>query len=215
MAEHRFSESSEELLARCRYGDHGALEALYRRHERPVYSLLYRMLGNHDDAEEAIADVFVKVWRSAASFRGQARFTTWLYHVTANTARDRLRTRRGCSDVSFEEITGNEEAFAAQGRVAESPEKAAIRASESAKIVAALNGLSEEDRLLVSLHHLQDLGCEEISRITGIAVSNLKVKLFRARQKLRHVLSEMEEAHELRTDTTEAAGLQPQPTECP
>jgi len=214
MAEHRFSESSEELLARCKTGDHGALEALYRRHERPVYSLLYRMLGNHDDAEEAIADVFVKVWRSAASFRGQARFTTWLYHIAANTARDRLRSCRGV-EVSFEEIVGNEEAFAAAGRQAESPEKTAIRASETARVMAVLGTLQDDDRLLLTLHHLQDLSCEEISQITGIAVSNLKVKLFRARRKLRQALSETENVYGLRKNTTDAAGFQPQPTECP
>jgi RNA polymerase sigma-70 factor, ECF subfamily len=216
-AEHGFAESSEELLARCKCGDDSALEALFRRHERPVYGLLYRMLGNPDDAEEALADVFVKIWRSATSFRGDARFTTWLYQVAANTARDRLRSRRGTSNLSFEEIVKNEEAFAAIGQIEENPEKAALHAVEWGIVAAAMYTLSDEDRLLVTLHHLQELSCEEISKITGLSVNNLKVKLFRARRKLRQACTEMEkdrQKNELREDTTETSGLQTQPTNC-
>lgn len=215
MAEHRFSESSEELLGRCVRGDQIALEGLFRRHERPVYGLLYRMLGNHDDAEEALADVFVKVWRSAATFRGGARFTTWLYHIAANTARDRLRARAEKACLSFDEIAGNEEAFAG---TAESPEKATLKAAEWAVVAAALQRLSDDDRLLITLHHLQELSCEDISEITGIPVNNLKVKLFRARRKLRQACLETDKevrGNELRANTTEAAGLQPPATECP
>jgi len=217
-SEHRFSESNEELLAQCKRGDQSALEVLFRRHERPVYSLLYRMLGNHDDTEESLADVFVKVWRSAGSFRGDARFTTWLYHIAANTARDKLRSRRGNVEMSFEDMARDEEAFAATGRTAESPENVLLRAEDSARLSAAIRTLSDEDRLLITLHHLQEFSCDEISEITGISVSNLKVKLFRARRKLREACSDMESGwqdNELRPDTTEAAGFQPRPTECP
>ncbi len=207
---HRFSENNEELLELCKNGDQNALEALYRRHERPIYSLLYRMLGNHDDAEEAIADVFVKVWRSAASFRGDARFTTWLYHIAANTARDRLRSKKGQANISFEEIVKNEEAFEANGKIAENPEKAALKAAEWAATADALLHLNEEDRLLVILYHIKELSYEEISEITGISPNNLKVKLFRARQKLRQALDEMDngcEKNDLRRNTNETDGL--------
>jgi RNA polymerase sigma-70 factor (ECF subfamily) len=216
-AEHGFPESNEELLAQCKRGDQSALEVLFRRHERPVYSLLYRMIGNHDDTEEALADVFVKVWRSAGSFRGDARFTTWLYHIAANTAKDRLRSRRGSLEMSFEDMTRDEEAFAATASAEEDPERAVLRAENSAKLSAAIRALSEEDRLLITLHHMQELSCDEMAEITGISVNNLKVKLFRARRKLREACSDMEngwQENELRANTTEAAGFEPRPTEC-
>jgi len=216
--EYGFSESNEELLARCKRADQNALEMLFRRHERPVYSLLYRMLSNHDDAEEALADVFVKVWRSAASFRGQAKFTTWLYHIAVNTARDRLRSRRGGMEVSFETLARDEEQIADVTRAGENPERVVLRAEEWARISAALSALSDEDRILIVLHHLRELGYDEISDITGIPVNNLKVKLFRARRRLCQACADMEKEcreNELRTDTTEAAGFQPQSTECP
>ena len=79
--DHDFSVSNEELLEMCKRQDHEALRVLFKRHERPVYGLLLRMLSNHDDAEEALADVFVKVWRGAAKFKGDSKFTTWLFRI--------------------------------------------------------------------------------------------------------------------------------------
>src|SRR5208283_4224378 len=100
--------SNEELLELCKRQDQEALGVLFRRHERPVYNLLYRMLSNHEDAEEALAEVFVKVWRAAASFKGEAKFTTWLFRIASNTARDYLRSRKSRPEVSVEEVVVDE-----------------------------------------------------------------------------------------------------------
>ena len=103
-----FSMSNEELLELCKRQDQDALRVLFRRHERPVYSLLYRMLSNHEDAEEALAAVFIKVWRGATGFKGDAKFTTWLFKIASNTARDTLRSRRLRQEVSIEDVVINE-----------------------------------------------------------------------------------------------------------
>ena len=106
-ADYDFSISNEELLELVKRQDQEALRLLFRRHERPIYSLLFRMLNNHEDAEEALADVFVKVWRGAASFKGSAKFTTWLFTIASNTARDRLRSRKTRQEVAMEDVVIN------------------------------------------------------------------------------------------------------------
>ena len=206
-ADHDFSISNEALLELCKQQDQEALRVLFKRHERPVYNMLLRMLSSREDAEEALAEVFVKVWRAAAGFKGDCKFTTWLYKITANTARDYLRSRMTRQEVSMDEVM-IEDIEAPQSA---SPEAAAINAEDRARIVAAMARLSEEDRLLISLYHFQELDYDEIAEISGIPPGNLKVKLFRARQRLRRFCAEQEKdggENELRTDTTGSSGLQ-------
>lgn len=207
VGDYDFSVSNEELLDQCKRQDQEALRVLLRRHERPVYSLLYRMLSSHEDAEEALADVFVKVWRNAAGFKGDCKFTTWLYKIAANTARDRLRSRMIRHEVAIEDVVLDESASASK---TDDPEKQVIDADEVARITAAMKGLSEEDRLLVTLYHFQELEYGEIQEITGIPASNLKVKLFRARERLRKLCETQKGGgtDEMRTDTTGSSGLQ-------
>lgn len=211
-----FSVSNEDLLDLCKRQDQEALRLLLRRHERPVYSLLYRMLSNHEDAEEALAEVFVKVWRGAAFFKGDAKFTTWLYRIASNTARDFLRSRKSRREVSIEDVIVNElEAGDRATGDMRDPAEHVLEADQRTRILRAMNELSEDDRLLVSLYHFQECDYEQISKITGTPTNNLKVKLFRARQRLRKVCAALEEGDhsELRTDTTESAGLRNQAAE--
>jgi RNA polymerase sigma-70 factor (ECF subfamily) len=212
-----FSASNEELLMQCQRQDQEALRLLLRRHERPVYNLLYRMLSNHEDAEEALAEVFVKVWRAAASFKGDSKFTTWLYRIASNTARDVLRSRQTRRDVSIEDVILDEVRLSErQDSTYGNPEKTAIEADDKERIIKAIALLSEEDRLLVTLYHLQECDYDEISAITNIPSGNLKVKLFRARQRLKKLCAGEEvegDNDELRTDTNQSSGLCERATE--
>lgn len=196
--------SNEELLRRCEENDEAALQELLRRHERPVYGLLYRMLGSHEDAEEALADVFVKVWRAAKSFRGASKFTTWLYRIAGNTAKDALRSRKARPEIAIEDTILTETDLV--GTASADPEEAVVNAEESAAIKKAILRLSEEDRLLVTLYHVQECSLEEIAEITGQSRANLKVRLFRARQRLKMHLSDLEREtnNELQTGTTKS-----------
>jgi RNA polymerase sigma-70 factor, ECF subfamily len=213
--EYDFSVSNEMLLEMmCKRQDQEALRILFRRHERPVYNLLYRMLSSREDAEEALAEVFVKVWRAASTFKGDAKFTTWLYRIAANTARDCLRSRMTKQEISIEDMAVNE--FDALERIRDtgvSPEIAAIESEDRARILLAMQQLSEEDRLLVTLYHLQEFDYDEIEKVTGIPPSNLKVRLFRARQRLRKLCAEQEKdgssnETDMRGNTAGSTGLQ-------
>ncbi|MGI6296131.1 MAG: RNA polymerase sigma factor [Armatimonadota bacterium] len=206
-----FSVSNEELLELCKRQDQDALRVLLRRHERPVYSLLYRMLSNHEDAEEALAEVFVKVWRAAANFKGDSSFTTWLYRIASNTAKDFLRSRKTRRDVSMEDVVINELEISQRDTADKGDPSTKLMANEEREqIIRAMKGLSENDRLLISLYHFQELDYSEIAKITGTAPNNLKVRLFRARQRLSKLHAALEEgdSNELQSDTTESSGLQ-------
>lgn len=185
------SVSSEELLRRCKENDETALRELFRRYERPVYGMLYRMLGRHEDAEEAVSDVFVKLWKAAAGFRGDAKFTTWLYRIAGNTARDFLRSRKARPEFPVDDEILSEMDLSDGSSVVD-PETSVVSKEELERIERAMLRLSPEDRQLVTLFHIRELGLDEIASITGQKRNNLKVKLFRARQRLRAHLSDMD-----------------------
>ena len=208
-----FSKTSEQLLDGCTRGEHDGLRELFARYQRPVYNMLYRMLSNKEDAEEALAEVFVKVWRGAGGFRGRSKFTTWLFRITSNTAKDFLRSRMVRPEVYIDDVSMERE-LADRGECgADNPLQSAIRGEEHVVVQRAIMKLSEEDRTLVVLYHLQGLDLDEVSEITGIPRDNLKVKLFRARQRLKKLLTEQEavfDEKELRSDTTGPIGLRPE-----
>ena len=83
-------ESDAELVARARQGDEAAFEQLVLRHQRYVFNLAYRVLGDSAEAEDATQEAFVRVWRGLSGFRGQAQFTTWLYRIVHNLCLNRL-----------------------------------------------------------------------------------------------------------------------------
>jgi RNA polymerase sigma-70 factor (ECF subfamily) len=180
--------SDETLMARCARGDQAAFQALYERHHRMVYNLAFRLLGNHADAEEVLPDVFVKVWQKAGEFRGQSRVTTWLYRVASNMAMDRLRAARVGREVFYEDLSIAEKEMPDRSAASETPEETILRQADQRLLAAAMGRLGAEDRLLVTLYHLQGCSYAEIEEITGVTPVNIKSKLFRARRRLRDIL---------------------------
>jgi RNA polymerase sigma-70 factor (ECF subfamily) len=171
-------------MMRCGRGDQAAFQALYERHHRMIYNLAFRMLGNHADAEEVTPDVFVKVWQKAAEFRGHSRVSTWIYRIAANMAMDRLRSARVGREIFWDDLTPVEKEMPDRD-AAETPEEAVLRQEDQRALATAMARLAAEDRLLVTLYHLQGCTYAEIEEITGISPVNIKSKLFRARRCLR------------------------------
>lgn len=184
---------SEELLVMCAQHNQLALQELLSRYQRPVFGLLYRMLNNRQEAEEALSDVFVKVWKNAGKFKGDSKFTTWLYRIATNTARDYLRTRASKRSIRIESMSREDGAFLdIPAPLGDTPEAAVIHIDTKERIFKAIAKLSDDDRLLITLCHFEELSYDEISHITGISNDNLKVRLFRARQRLRKLYEEAE-----------------------
>src|SRR5690349_4436263 len=101
--------ADQELIRRCSEGDEAALRLLFGRHHGMVYSLLFRMLGSRDDADELLPDVFLKVWNGAARFQARSNPVTWIHRIAANACIDRLRRRPAAAVVSLEELEDREE----------------------------------------------------------------------------------------------------------
>ncbi len=197
------------LITQCANDDKNALEELFHRYERPVFGLLYRMLSNREDAEEALSEVFVKIWRHARAFNGKASFSTWMYTIAANTARDYLRKRMRKKEVSIEDTEHSYLEIC--GDSSDDPLNTVISNESKSAITDAITFLPEEDKLIITLYHIRELDYSEISKITGITPNKLKIKLFRARQRLRKICKDSEknaDEKEMRQNPAESTGLQ-------
>ncbi|MBW3623086.1 MAG: RNA polymerase sigma factor, partial [Armatimonadetes bacterium] len=198
-----------ELLQACQEGSQAALRELWEHHHRMIYNLAYRMLGSHEDAEELVPEVFLKVWRNCHRFGGRSRVTTWIYQMASNLAVDRLRSRRSRSFTLLEDLPEGQETANLPATSDSQPEETYLRNEAAEQLHVALGRLSPEDRLLVTLYHLQGHTYEEIEGITRLSNANIKSKLFRARQRLKKHLAPLREdpSHDVQTDSDSAGGL--------
>ena len=177
-----------DLIDRCKGGDEVAWAELVELTYREVYTLCLRILRDPDDAAEATQDAYLKAWRGLKGFRGDSQFTTWLYRVASNAAlsihRSRKRRRDRESDLMAENI----------GEVAstESTEGSASTRLELDRIDAALAGLPEHHRSAIVLRDIYGLSMEEIATQLKISETAAKVRVHRARKKLKDALYEDE-----------------------
>jgi RNA polymerase sigma-70 factor (ECF subfamily) len=148
-----------------------------------VYSIAFKVLRNREDAEEMAQESFVKAFKSLHTFKGDAKFSTWLYRITYNNCISELRKKK-MKFVSTDDVQISDEA--------EEMNLDGIPAENRSKYVkAALEKLPEDEYTLILLYYFEDKSVEEISKITRLSESNAKVKLFRARKKLYTILNEM------------------------
>lgn len=148
-----------------------------------VFSIALKVLRNREDAEEMAQESFIKAYKSLNSFKGNAKFSTWLYRITYNTCISEIRKRKNFF-TSTEDIQIKDEAeeMNLDGIPEENREK---------YVKAALEKLPEDEYTLVLLYYFEDQSIDEISSVTGLSASNAKVKLHRARKKLYTILNEM------------------------
>jgi len=160
-------------------GDTSAFAGLINKHKTMAYNIAYRITRNREDAEEIAQDAFVKVYNNLQQFRGEAKFTTWLYKVIYNLGLSKIRKKShamsSIDDESFIE-TGSDNSFLETDKLGARDRKLFIN--------KALENLDESESLLITLYYMNDLPVEELSDITGLSESNVKVKLFRARKKM-------------------------------
>ncbi len=178
-----------ELIARWQAGDTGAFERLVRTHERNVFRLLYRMLGNREEAEDAAQEAFLSLHRHGHRFRREARFSTFLYRVAANAA---LNRRRSLGRARARELElAQRHAAGAQIHVAlRDPEDAAHGAEIQSRVQDALQWLPEELRVAVVLYDIEGQSYKDIAEILGIPEGTVKSRIHRARLGLRDRLKE-------------------------
>jgi RNA polymerase sigma-70 factor (ECF subfamily) len=165
------------LINRVLDGDIRNYALLIDRHKDLAFTLAYRLLNNREDAEEVVQDAFLKAYRSLSRFRGEAKFSTWLFRIVYNAAVSKKRLKKTGMQ-SLDEQPAMQDIFTGSSLEEDADEEKKLL------LERALMQLSEEERALISLFYLNESSIDEIHGITGLTKSNIKVKLFRARKKL-------------------------------
>ena len=160
---------------------------LVDRHKDKAFNLAFRICGNREEAEEIAQDAFLKAYRSLKYFKMKSSFATWLYRIVYNTAISLVRSRKK-GLLSIEEFPAEAVDFLGFNKT----EDEAANDYRNSLVNFALQKISEEERGLLTLYYYNDLNTEEISKITGINKSNIKVRLFRARQKMAGIIRKVE-----------------------
>ncbi len=175
--------NQENIIARARRGDADAFEQLVEAYREPVFRLALRMCGNAADAEEAAQEAFIAAWRGLPNFRGESKFSTWLYQLASHAAIDLLRReKRQIAAEDITEVNAPDNAPDPQQRVEQSEQRQAVR--------DAIWQLTPEYRQIVVLRFLQELSYEEIGTALKLPVGTVKSRLNRARSQLKEILSQ-------------------------
>ncbi|MGF1467803.1 MAG: RNA polymerase sigma factor [Sandaracinaceae bacterium] len=175
-----------ELIARAQRGDPHAFRRLFVRHRGDVTRIVFRMLGPSAAVDDVVQEVFLNVFRSLPSFRGDAKFSTWLYRLTSNVTR--MHLRRGRSRPRFADVEVPE--TPRDGVPAETPELALERAERVRALYRLLDRLTDKKREVIVLHDLQGMGAKAIAELLSIPVLTVRTRLFYARKELYAALAE-------------------------
>ncbi len=191
------AEADEEVVAQARGGSRPAFAELVRRHSRLVYRVAFRLSGNHSDAEEISQDAFLQLHRKLDSFKGDSKFSTWLYSVTLNAALMHLRERRRHVAERINDYLPQFDDSGTLARLDFDYSKAA-RADElverqqlAVAALAAVSGLPEAYRLPYVLRDLEGLNTEETAALLGLDATLVRQRLHRARLILRAHLNKL------------------------
>jgi RNA polymerase sigma factor (sigma-70 family) len=168
-------------------GNINAFTYLVDHHKDKAFNLAYRICGSTEEAEEVAQDAFMKAFRSLGGFQMKSSFATWLYRIVYNTAISYVRIRKK-GVLSLDDFPADAKDFIG----ANTTEEEAEREYRTALINFTLRKITEEERGIISMFYYDEMTLEEIADITGISKSNIKVRLFRARQKMLGIIEKVE-----------------------
>ncbi|MFK7781423.1 RNA polymerase sigma factor [Psychroserpens sp.] len=164
-------------------GDTNSFAILVDRYKDLVFTLTLRMLKNREEAEEVAQDTFIKAYKSLDRFKGDSKFSTWIYRVAYNSCLDRIKkNKKHLNNVEINEFTEHQVIS-----IDNALDKMEVEEQKEA-IQRCIGKLSSEDSFLLTLYYFDDLSLDEISKIIGITTNSIKVKLFRCRKKLAAIL---------------------------
>ena len=176
--------SDIELIEQTLAGDQSAYADLVKRHQRFVFTLALRYAKIREDAEEIAQDTFIKAYRSLASFKGQSKFSTWLYSIVYTTAMTFLRKKR----VDTDSIDDENNFVKIENQASAYDVNSAETRSRSFYLDQAIGQLLPDDAAIITLFYKGEQSLQEIALAMGMETNTVKVKLFRARQRLREKL---------------------------
>ena len=185
--------TDEELVAKSVGGDADSFNELVLRWERPIYALAYRTIGREEDARDVCQETFLRAFRALPGFRGQAKFSSWLYRIALNLCRDWIRRERRAPLVQPPEDMDLIE-MAAAAEPSESIEDLVARKDLSRLVEKAMALLPEEQRTAIVLKEYHGLTFQEIAELVGCPLSTVKTRLYQGLIVLRRELAKNSKA---------------------
>jgi RNA polymerase sigma factor (sigma-70 family) len=181
-----------QLVKRVQAGDYLAFDALVQKYQERVYSTVYHMTSNHEDANDLTQEAFIKAHKAINGFKGDSSFFTWVYRIAVNKTINFLKTRKNRIHLSLNDLDFNAEhdpelvAFVSEN----TPRRDLGLTELQEKLNEAMQKLSDVHRLVVTLHDVQGMSHEEISKIMDCNTGTVRSRLFYARQQLQGYLSD-------------------------
>jgi RNA polymerase sigma-70 factor, ECF subfamily len=176
-----------ELVESCLAGRRESFDAIVERHQRHVYQLCYRFVGNHEDASDLAQDVFIRAYRGLNNFRGQASLGTWLYRIGVNVCLNKVGAKTPKPDALDPLLAASDERIASQ---AESATDAVLRGERAGQVRAAIARLPRKQRATLILRVYHELPHEQIAGILGSSVGAVKANFFHALNNLKKLMAE-------------------------
>jgi RNA polymerase sigma-70 factor (ECF subfamily) len=183
--------SDQEIIDSVKLGNQSDYSIIVDRYKDKAFSLLKKMLKNEQDAEETLQDCFIKAYNSLSSFKGEAKFSTWFYRIVYNTALTKLSSKKRKTE---NEMSSVDEHFNLKS---DYDYKVSERKDMSEFINELVNKLPEKHSAIINLFYLDEMSCEEISKVLNISLSNVKVMLHRSRNALRDIIIKNDLVEEL------------------
>ena len=180
------SRTDEELVASSLAGDPSAFDLLVLRWDRKIQGAIYRLMGSEEEARDLCQEAFLKAYRGLGGFKGEARFSSWLYQIALNLCRDRMRRRRGRVMVSLDALEAE-----AQGAVLrdEASTHDLVEARDlQQRVRAAVMALPDDQREVIVLKEYEGLTFQEIAEVLDLPVSTVKTRLYRGLERMREHL---------------------------
>ncbi|MFB0562679.1 MAG: RNA polymerase sigma factor [Candidatus Lokiarchaeia archaeon] len=188
------SVSDEILVKTSQKGDYPSFEEIVKRYEKKIYNLAYRIMGNKEDASDVLQETFLQAFKKLASFKGKAKFSTWLYRIAVNICLMKKRKRKKMETVSLDIpiLTKKEDEIKRELRDDWSESPLATLENEEVKknLSKAIDSLPEEYKTVFLLRGLNGLSNEEVANVLKISLPAVKSRLHRARLFLRDKLSQ-------------------------
>ena len=173
----------QELIERIRLGDTKAFAPLVDKHKDLVFTIVLRITSSREDAEEVAQDVFLKAYRKISSFKGDSKFSTWLYRIAFNEAVSFTRKKSLVTVELDEKVTEIEDEEYGSYELMGLDHR-----EQKTLIEKTMAELDELESVMITLYYTEDCSVEEISNITGLSLSNVKVKLHRTRKKMHKIM---------------------------
>ncbi len=175
-----------DIIDQIKKGSQQAFRSLVEEYQQYAFNLAFRILGNEEEARDAVQDSFIKIWQKINSFDGKAKFTTWMYRIVTNKAIDRLRSIRRISYVNIDDVSDKLNDLYQSDSVVQLDNK------ELGQMIRFISeGLPEKQRLVFIMRDIQGLDSSEVQQILEMPDSAVKSNLYHARKVVRDQLSKI------------------------